>query len=98
MTEPTSGGNDQKQKIYNMAMAALVGQVGCLTLIIIMAALFGGMYLDNRFDSKPWFTTGLLIGSIPISMGAMLYVSRAAIRKIKTRVEPKEEKKVGNQE
>ncbi|GAP19862.1 AtpZ/AtpI family protein [Leptolinea tardivitalis] len=94
--EPT-GKTDQKQRNFNLAMAALVSQVGCLTLIIILAALFGGLYLDNRFGSRPWFTLGLLIGSIPVSLGVMLYVSRAAIRKIKTQAAAQEEQEVGSQ-
>lgn len=94
--EPT-GKTDQKQRNFNLAMAALVSQVGCLTLIIILAALFGGLYLDYRFGSRPWFTLGLLIGSIPVSLGVMLYVSRAAIRKIKTQAAAQEEQEVGSQ-
>jgi F0F1-type ATP synthase assembly protein I len=97
MIKPSPGDTDRKQKIFNLAMAVLVGQVGCLTLIIIMGALFGGLYLDNRFGSRPWFTLGLLIGSIPVSLAVMIYVSRAAIRKIKTQAAAQEEQEVGNQ-
>ncbi len=97
MTKASPGDNDQKQKIFNLTLAALVGQVGCLTVIIIMAALFGGLYLDNRFGSRPWFTLGLLLGSIPISLAVMLYVSRAAVRKIKTQAAAQEEQDVGSQ-
>lgn len=95
MTGPTPSGNDQKQKIFNLAMTALVGQVGCLTVVIILIALLGGMYLDSRLDSKPWFTLGFLIGSIPVSLGVMLFVSRAAIKKIKNRA-AQEEQEFGN--
>ncbi len=95
MTLPTPNGNDPKQKIFNLAMTALVGQVGCLTVAIILIALLGGMYLDNRLDSKPWFTLGLLIGSIPVSLGVMLFVSRAAIKKIKNPT-AQEEQEFGN--
>lgn len=84
MIEPSASEKEQKQKVMNMTMAALVGQVGCLTVIIILIALFGGMYLDNLFNSKPRFTIGTLIGSIPISMIVMVYVSRAAIKRITT--------------
>lgn len=94
--QQNSPGNDQKQKILNMTLAALVGQVGCLTVAIILIALLGGMYLDNLFDSKPSFTIGLLIGSIPVSMFVMLFVSRATVKKIKTRT-AQEDQEVGKQ-
>jgi len=97
MIKASPGDNDRKQKVFNLAMTVLVGQVGCLTLVIIMAALFGGLYLDNRFGSRPWFTLGLLLGSIPVSLAVMIFVSRAAIRKIKTQAAAQEEQDVGSQ-
>jgi len=75
---------DSKTKIFNLTLASVAGQVGCLTLIIVIGALFGGIWLDNRFDSKPMYTIGLLIVSIPISLGVMFFVVRVAISKIKT--------------
>ena len=75
---------DQKTKIFNLTLASVAGQVVCLTLLIVVGALFGGLWLDNRFDSKPMYTIGLLIVSIPISLGVMFFVVRLAISKIKT--------------
>jgi F0F1-type ATP synthase assembly protein I len=97
MTTDSPGGNNRKQYLFNLTMAALVGQVGCLTLIIVLGAVFGGLYLDQRFGSRPWFTLVLVIGSIPVSLAVMFFVSRAAIRKIKTQSNPQEEQKVGSQ-
>ncbi len=75
---------DSKQRFFNLTIAALVGQIGCLTLLIILGALFGGLWLDARFDSKPAFTIGLLVASIPVSLVLMLLIVRSAISKIKT--------------
>ena len=75
---------DPKTKFFNLTLASVAGQVGCLTLLIIIGALFGGLWLDNRFDTKPMYTVGLMIASIPISLGVMLLVVRVAISKIKT--------------
>jgi magnesium-transporting ATPase (P-type) len=75
---------DSKTKIFNLTLASVAGQVGCLTLLIVIGALFGGLWLDNRFDTKPMYTVGLMVASIPISLGVMLFVVRVAISKIKT--------------
>ena len=75
---------DSKTKFFNLTLASVAGQVGCLTLLIVIGAIFGGLWLDNRFDSKPMYTVGLLIASIPISLGVMFLVVRVAISKIKT--------------
>ena len=64
-------------------IAALVGQVGVLTLVIILAAVFGGLALDASFDTKPWFTVGLLAASIPVSLLTMIFLVRKAVTKIK---------------
>lgn len=89
MSQPNPPNPDGKQKFVNLTLAALTGQVGCLTLIIIMVALLGGIWLDNQFQTKPWFTIGLMLISIPISLVVMLFVARKTISKIKTGPEKK---------
>lgn len=74
---------DSKTKIFNFTLASVVAQVGCLTFVIILGAILGGIWLDNHYQSKPIFTLGLLIISIPVSLGVMILVVRFAISKIK---------------
>ncbi len=83
MSEPTSSSPSSRQKVVNLGLAVLAGQVGCLTLFIIGLALGGGLWLDQRFGSKPAFTLGLLIVSIPVSLVVMFFVARAAVSRIK---------------
>lgn len=61
----------------------MVGQVGFLTLAVIMLALFGGLWLDKFLNTRPFFTVGLLIGSVPVTLYLMYRVSKAAIDRIK---------------
>ncbi len=74
---------DQKTKIFNLTLASVVAQVGCLTFVIILGAVLGGLWLDNHYESKPIFTVGLLIVSIPVSLAVMIYIVRFALSKIK---------------
>ncbi len=76
--EPKGG-----QKLLNLTLAGVAAQVGCLTLVIVLAAVLAGLWLDARFGTKPWFTLGLLAVSIPLSLGAMFLVVRLAVSKIK---------------
>jgi len=81
----TSGKNSDKasnQSMFSWTLALVVGQVGCLTIIIIFAALFLGIWLDNMFDTKPIFTVGLIIASIPITLVAMLLVVRTGTSRL----------------
>jgi hypothetical protein len=80
--------NNRTQYIFNLTLAAVAGQVGFLTLFIILAALFGGLWLDKRFDSKPLFTVILMLSSVPVTLVMMFWVVRNATARIKT-VPPK---------
>ncbi|MEI8131470.1 MAG: AtpZ/AtpI family protein [Leptolinea sp.] len=97
MINASPGETNRKQYIFNLALAALAGQVGCLTLLIVLGAVFGGLYLDQRFGTRPMFTLSLVLGSIPISLAVMFFVSQSAIRRIKIQANAKEEQEVESQ-
>ena len=73
----------RKQYWLNLTLAGAAGQVGCVTLIIVVAAVLGGLWLDVRFDTRPFFTLVLLLVSIPGSLAAMLVLARLLTSKIK---------------
>ena len=79
-----SDGN--KQNVISTLLIVLVGQVGCLTLVIILASLFGGLWLDQYFHTKPLFTLILLFAGIPLSVILMLIVARRTLARIKSNV------------
>jgi magnesium-transporting ATPase (P-type) len=83
---PTSdpSNKSRKQSAFNLTLAAVAGQVGCLTLIIVLAALFGGLWLDSRFATKPMFTVGLMIASVPVTLVVMVWVVRAATSRLQS--------------
>jgi len=81
---PEKQSSDKQNNTRNMVIAALTCQVGVLTLIIVLAAVFGGLALDNRYGTKPWFTVGLLVASIPISIVTMVFLVRKAVSRVKT--------------
>lgn len=76
--------DDRKQFNQSLVLGAIVGQVGCLTLLIVLAALFGGLWLDNRFDTRPIFTVVLMLGSIPLTLVAMFWTVRKATARLQT--------------
>ncbi|NLG98025.1 MAG: AtpZ/AtpI family protein [Chloroflexi bacterium] len=74
---------DRKQYWINLTLAGAAGQVGCVTLLIVIAAALGGLWLDDTFQTRPVFTIILLLASIPVSLAAMLYIVRMFTSKIK---------------
>ena len=80
--------SEQKGKnILNTLLVVMVGQVGCLTLIIILASVFGGLWLDKTFGTKPIFTLVLLFAGIPVSVFVMLIVARKTLARLKDKAE-----------
>jgi F0F1-type ATP synthase assembly protein I len=73
--------------ILNTLLIVMIGQVGCLTLIIILASIFAGLWLDKMFGTKPVITLVLLFAGIPISVLVMLSVARRTLARLKEQAE-----------
>ncbi|MBI5351403.1 MAG: AtpZ/AtpI family protein [Chloroflexi bacterium] len=71
-------------------LVVVIGQVGCLTLAVILASVFAGLWLDSTFDTKPVFTLVLLFAGIPLSVFLMLYASRKSLARLKEKYETEE--------
>jgi len=73
--------------ILNTLLIVMIGQVGCLTLVIILGSVFGGLWLDKTFNTKPVFTLALLLAGIPVSVWVMLVVARRTLTRLKDQAE-----------
>jgi len=78
MAQSESGG----RKVVWTLLVVLVGQVGCLTLLIIIASVLAGLWLDANFHTKPLFTLVLLLAGIPLSVLGMLLVARRTLARL----------------
>ncbi|MBI2758237.1 MAG: AtpZ/AtpI family protein [Chloroflexi bacterium] len=79
--------DNKNRNVINTVLIVLVGQVGCLTLVIILASVFGGLWLDQNFQTKPLFTLTFLFAGIPLSVALMLFVARRTLARIKSNAE-----------
>lgn len=89
MSDPKGQEKHRQQYIYNLALAAVAGQVGCLTLVIIFGALITGLWLDRSFATKPLFTILFMVASMPVTLYVMFRVVQGATRRIRPEVEKK---------
>jgi F0F1-type ATP synthase assembly protein I len=83
----------RRNSMISTLLIVVIGQVGCLTLAVILASVFGGLWLDKTFGTKPVFTLTLLIAGIPLSVFLMLYVSRKSLARLKEKYEAEEKEK-----
>jgi hypothetical protein len=62
-------------------LAEAAAQIGCLTVVVILLALGAGLWLDSRLGTKPWFTLGLVLASIPVSLYMVVRLALSAARR-----------------
>lgn len=72
-----------RQYALNLTLAGVAGLAGVITLVIVLLAMFAGILLDKKFDTNPYFTIGLILGSVPLTLVIMFYFVKAATARIK---------------
>jgi F0F1-type ATP synthase assembly protein I len=73
--EHTVSSNRPEGVVKNLALAGVMSQVGCVTVVIIVGALLVGLWLDSRFNTRPVLTILFLIGSIPVSLYSLVRIA-----------------------
>jgi F0F1-type ATP synthase assembly protein I len=79
-----------RQNMLYTLLVVMVGQVGCITIVVILASVFGGLWLDETFGTKPVFTLILLFAGIPLSVFLMLYAARKTLARLQKKYETEE--------
>ena len=73
---------DPKQINQAALMANVVGQVGCLVVVIIGLALGAGMALDKYLEMESRiFTVLLMVGSVPVALYLTIRLSLRAVQR-----------------
>ncbi len=97
-----SSERQRTEQAVRLALLGLIGQVGCLTLVIIVAALVAGLWLDRQFDTRPLFTLILVLGSIPVTLFIMFRLVLSVVPRLQltagapAKAVPEEEPDRGN--
>jgi len=81
-----SQSNNKGQDEFRTAVTMTVVWVAGLTLVIIFAALFAGIWLDKILNSKPLYTIILVLVSIPVTLFLTFRVVKAATARIQPAV------------
>jgi F0F1-type ATP synthase assembly protein I len=82
---------DQQQINQTALLAGIVGQVGCVTVILIAIAFGAGVLLDNLLGTRPIFTILLLIGSVPVTLYVIVRLSLTATARLQPPAPPAED-------
>jgi F0F1-type ATP synthase assembly protein I len=90
MSQPNGKGQDE----FRTAVTITVIWVAGLTLVVIFAALFAGLWLDRILNSKPIFTIVLILVSVPVT----LFLTFRVVKSATARIEPAIKKDVTEEE
>lgn len=84
---------------FTSAMAGVVGQVGCLVILLIGLALGAGMFLDRYLETGGIFTVIFLVGSVPVALYLTIRVAMNAANKVQEMVDKQkaEQKEAGTE-
>ena len=77
--------------VYTL-LVVMIGQVGCITIAVILASVFGGLWLDETFGTGRVFTLVLLLAGIPLSVFLMMFVARKTLARLREKYETEETK------
>jgi F0F1-type ATP synthase assembly protein I len=69
---------DDEQINETALLAGIIGQIGCITVLLIAIALGVGILLDRFLDTSPIFTILFLVGSVPVTLYVTVRVSLMA--------------------
>jgi hypothetical protein len=71
-----------KSVVSTLPVVALGGQIGCFTLVIVIAAVLGGLWLDELLGTKPILTVIFILGSAPLTLVLTYWMAMQTIKKI----------------
>ncbi len=75
--------NNNQQQIHAMSsLASVVGQVGCLNIVIIGLALGAGILIDRLLETNAIFTVLLTIGSVPVALYLTVRIALTASARV----------------
>jgi ABC-type transport system involved in cytochrome c biogenesis permease subunit len=80
--------NTRPPEIPVSKFASIGAEVGCLTVLIVLAAVFGGIWLDKLLGTKPVLTILFVVGSAPLSIGITMWLALREVREAKTPKKP----------
>jgi len=82
--------------VKNLALAGIMSQIGCVTVVIVVGALIGGLWVDSLFDTRPLFTVVFMLVSVPVSMYIVVRMALSTAAQFQADIKPEGKKEGGN--
>ncbi len=73
----------------NLTITGITALTGCVALIVVMVALFAGLWIDSLLGRRGPATICLLVLSVPLSLYLMVRIALALVKEIQPPVPAK---------
>ncbi len=77
------GDRNRSSRARNLTLAGIAGLVGFVTVILVAGALLLGLWLDAQIGVRGPLTIVLVVLSVPVSLGVMLFLTLRMTRAIR---------------
>ena len=74
----------------NLALAGMLSQLGCVTVVIVVGALLIGVWMDSVFNTRPVFIVVFLLLSIPVSLYSLVRVALSTAAQLQAEIKTEE--------
>jgi hypothetical protein len=75
--------------LVNTTVVKVLVQAGCITFIVGLLAIFGGLWLDGLIGTRPWLTVLFVTISMPIVMWLIYKITISGTRHLISNQEDK---------
>jgi F0F1-type ATP synthase assembly protein I len=75
--------DDENATSFKSAVTITVVGVAVITFVILLAAIFGGLWLDRLLNTRPWIMIAMVMASIPVTIILMFRLVKVATSRIK---------------
>jgi hypothetical protein len=79
-----NGDKQPWQHVFSSTVISLLSKIGCLTFVISIAALLGGLWLDGQLGTRPWMTVIMVGLSVPFVTFLIIKITLSGTKHLKT--------------
>lgn len=71
-----------RAQVLTPGVLAAAAQAGCAAVVVVLLALFVGLWLDSLVGQRGLCTLGLIVSSVPLSLWLMVRIALRVVQNV----------------